>query len=143
LQAISSPYSFFAARKSLHTFFSLLVLYEIFSNHHLQFILEANLLYYDYRQSSRNSLPHRLIFIPLNSNLGNKANTSDLANYLPKTNVMFESALRVRFGIAPGIMNIDLYGGEATFYRLSLDNNSKKISFSLFDGTSLNLLFEK
>ena len=79
-----------------------------------------------------------------NSNLNAKANTSDLANYVPKSNVVFESGVsKVRFGTASGVMNIDLYGGATTFYRLALDNNSKKISFWVFDGTSLNLLFEK
>lgn len=75
--------------------------------------------------------------------MGNKANASELANYLLKSNVVFEGVAKVRFGISSGIANIDLYGGATTFYRITFDNNSKKITFSLFDGTNLNLLFEK
>ena len=79
----------------------------------------------------------------LNSNLSAKANASDLANYLLKSSIAFEGVAKVRFGVGPGTMNLDLYGGATTFYRLLLDYNSKTISFSVFDGTNLTVLFTK
>lgn len=79
----------------------------------------------------------------INSNLNDKANASDLANYLLKSNIVFEGATKLRFGASTDYMNIDLYSGMNTFYRLSLDNSNKTISFSVFDGTNLTTLFSK
>ncbi|WP_415068242.1 hypothetical protein [Lacrimispora sp.] len=75
--------------------------------------------------------------------MSNKVNSSSLENYVPKSNIVFESIALVRFGTSPGAMYIDLFGGASTYYRLELNNANKKIAFRMFDGSNMSTFFEK